>query len=1023
MSVTAVGKYKILERIGRGGMGTVYKGHDPILDRQVALKVISSDADVSEELKARFYREAQACAKLSHPNIVVVHDLGEDAGQLFIVMELLEGQELRFLIEQKTLSLDEKLSLMIQVCDGLHFAHQKGIIHRDIKPGNIFVLRNGQVKILDFGIARITSGSDPGLTRTGFLMGTLRYMSPEQARGKVDQRSDIFSVGAVFYELLAGRPAFDSADPLEILERIRSENPVPLTEVDPAIPPELAAIVERALRKDPGQRFPDLGQMRAQIEAVRRGTGDEGIRVAAQVRGQMERLLSLQTELGKLTGQGSEDETMPLVTASAPTAELHAQAQQLTGRIEEVEARVQQAQALEPAVVQALELLAAGDAAAAGAELERVVREIPEHARAQEALRRARSAATRAPGPASPALTRAPTPGPSTAAPAATRIETPRPPVRPAATPRPAPAAAAVFVEPAAPARPRTGGQWRLALAGVAGVVVIGIGTYAVYGPARAPLEPTSVVSPTPSASTSTSTATPPERAAAEALRVTVQAARESAAKVEAERLARTPWAAAVAREREADAALGQQEYAKAQAAYRDAEQAYGRAAAEAQQAMVAAARELDARRVQERSAEARRTAEAADAAKLVGPLWARATGVERDAESALKRQEFERAQALWQDAEQAYRQAATEAGQKASAAERERQAVAQRELQAAEQVREEMARARTQAEKREAPRLAAKLWAEASAKESDAREALGRREYGIAQLRFREAEQVYQRAAQEARTAAEQLLTAAVQAEEATKLRQEVDRQRTLATGARERALRTGADRLARELYESARARETEAASLEGQQQFAAARQAYQDAAQRFGEALSRAQVARVAKSEADQARARMLADKQKARSDAADFRAAVAEEQQGDASYERTAFSEATGHFRNAQALFARAGSATDARPVAADPRSEIRSVLDSYKRALEEKDAALLRRVRPGLGAEELRRLGQTRSHKLDLTIESIDVNGDQAEARGRRADAVVAQDGRSFRNEAPVVFKLRRTPSGWVIDAVN
>src|SRR3990172_7601473 len=274
-----IGKYRIVERIGRGGMGTVYKAHDPVLDRLVALKVISGEGEVTEELKARFYREAQACAKLSHPNIVVVHDLGEDAGKLFIVMEFLDGQELKYLIERKALSLEEKLALMVQVCDGLHFAHQKGIIHRDIKPGNIFVLRNKQAKILDFGIARIAAGTDPGLTRTGLIMGTLRYMSPEQARGKVDHRSDIFSVGTVFYELLVSRPVFDSPDPLEILEKIRAQQPIPLTALDPTIPPELAALGERALRKDPAQRFPDLGQMRAQIEAVRRGGGDGGGRL------------------------------------------------------------------------------------------------------------------------------------------------------------------------------------------------------------------------------------------------------------------------------------------------------------------------------------------------------------------------------------------------------------------------------------------------------------------------------------------------------------------------------------------------------------------------------------------------------------------------------------------------------------------------------------------------------------------------------------------------------------------------
>src|SRR3990170_2270890 len=243
--IEKIGKYRILERIGRGGMGTVFKAHDPVLDRLVALKVISSEGEVTDELKTRFYREAQACARLNHPNIVVVHDLGEDAGRLFIVMEFLDGEELKLLISQRrALPLEDKLALMVQVCDGLNYAHQNGVIHRDVKPGNIFVLRNGQVKILDFGIARIAA-ADTGLTRTGFIMGTLRYMSPEQARGRVDQRSDQFSAGAVFYELLTYPPALGTDDPMETLEKLRSEDPPPLSQVDPSIPPEVAAAVEK----------------------------------------------------------------------------------------------------------------------------------------------------------------------------------------------------------------------------------------------------------------------------------------------------------------------------------------------------------------------------------------------------------------------------------------------------------------------------------------------------------------------------------------------------------------------------------------------------------------------------------------------------------------------------------------------------------------------------------------------------------------------------------------------------------
>ncbi|MGH7264475.1 MAG: serine/threonine-protein kinase, partial [Candidatus Rokuibacteriota bacterium] len=319
-----IGKYRILERIGRGGMGTVFKAHDPDLDRLVALKVISSDGDAAEELKARFYREARAGARLSHPNIIVVHDLGEDHGQLFIVMELLDGEELKQLIaERRDLALEEKLALMIQICRGLHYAHGSGVIHRDVKPGNIFVLRQGQVKILDFGIARIAA-TDPGLTRTGLIMGTLRYMSPEQARGRFDARSDMFSAGAVFYELLAHRAAFDGDDPIETLERLRTEDPRPLTEVDPGIPADVAAVVTRALQKDPAQRFADLGEMAATLEQVRRRLTDEAERLPARVRTQLEEIRALEARLARRLGQPPDEETLPAVIEGARPAELRA---------------------------------------------------------------------------------------------------------------------------------------------------------------------------------------------------------------------------------------------------------------------------------------------------------------------------------------------------------------------------------------------------------------------------------------------------------------------------------------------------------------------------------------------------------------------------------------------------------------------------------------------------------------------------------------------------------------------------
>jgi len=265
-----IGKYEILEQIGRGGMGTIFKAHDPVLDRLVALKVISTDGGISDDLRARFFREGQACALLNHPNIVTVYAMGDEEGRLFIVMELLEGEDLKSLIGRRAeLNLEDKLSIMVQACSGLHYAHRKGIVHRDIKPGNIFVQQRGPVKILDFGIAHIATAASI-LTRSGLVMGSLRYMSPEQARGRVDHRSDIFSLGAVFYELLSLRLPFAGEDPMQILELLRTKEPPPLEELVPGIPSPLVAAVARAMRKDPAERFGDLEAMGSQLQDLQR---------------------------------------------------------------------------------------------------------------------------------------------------------------------------------------------------------------------------------------------------------------------------------------------------------------------------------------------------------------------------------------------------------------------------------------------------------------------------------------------------------------------------------------------------------------------------------------------------------------------------------------------------------------------------------------------------------------------------------------------------------------------------------
>ena len=279
-----IGRYEDLKVIGRGGMGMIYKARDPVLDRSVALKVISS-FEVTADLRARFFREARACARLrEHPNIVTIHDMGEDEGRLFIVMELLEGEELRQLIARQTpLTLDQKLAIVRQICDGLYHAHQKGVVHRDIKPANIFLLPAGQVKILDFGVAQIVAAATThgDLTRAGMMMGTPRYMAPEQVRGKAGHRSDIFSVGAVAFELLSGRPPFTGEHPMEILEQLRTATPPRLSVLDPSLPLALSDIVERAIQKEPEARFADLGEMGREVEAVRRGLGEGTQRVQA----------------------------------------------------------------------------------------------------------------------------------------------------------------------------------------------------------------------------------------------------------------------------------------------------------------------------------------------------------------------------------------------------------------------------------------------------------------------------------------------------------------------------------------------------------------------------------------------------------------------------------------------------------------------------------------------------------------------------------------------------------------------
>ena len=254
-----LGKYTIIERLGEGAMGAVYKAYDEILDRHVAIKTMAEDIKWDPELKLRFYREARSAASLHHPNIVTIHDLGEEGKITYIVMELLEGKELKGIIKEKIpMTLEKKLSVMVQVADGLNHAHSHEIIHRDIKPGNIHVSPIGTVKILDFGIARIPSSD---LTRSGVRLGTPIYMSPEQIRaGDYDERSDLFSTGIVFYELLTCVHPFRDKNIAKTLDNILFQTQLPFAEQFPDAPPGLWPVLSKCLAKEPDQRYGNMAE-------------------------------------------------------------------------------------------------------------------------------------------------------------------------------------------------------------------------------------------------------------------------------------------------------------------------------------------------------------------------------------------------------------------------------------------------------------------------------------------------------------------------------------------------------------------------------------------------------------------------------------------------------------------------------------------------------------------------------------------------------------------------------------------
>jgi serine/threonine-protein kinase len=261
-----IGRYKILGELGHGAMGVVYKAEDPSLDRIVALKTIRLGDEVEgrKEYERRFMLEAKAAGKLTHPNIVTIFDFGEEEDLAYMAMELLEGSDLRTRMRQGDFPAMEAVEIALQVADGLGFAHEFGVVHRDIKPGNIMLLERGAVKIMDFGIARMRHADHK--TSTGMVLGTPRYMSPEQIGGQpVDQRSDVFSLGTVLYEMLTRTQLFAGGDVNQIAHNVTNAEPAPPSHSNPEVPQLVDFIVARALKKDPAVRYQDAYEMAADL--------------------------------------------------------------------------------------------------------------------------------------------------------------------------------------------------------------------------------------------------------------------------------------------------------------------------------------------------------------------------------------------------------------------------------------------------------------------------------------------------------------------------------------------------------------------------------------------------------------------------------------------------------------------------------------------------------------------------------------------------------------------------------------
>jgi serine/threonine-protein kinase len=317
-----LGRYRLLAELGRGAMGVVYRAEDPLLNRTVAIKTIimTDDPAGRADYEARFLQEAKAAGGLNHPNLITIHDVGREGGVAYMAMELLEGTELRELIARGRLPLRFAIDVLAQVADGLAHAHEHGVVHRDIKPGNIMVVRGQLAKIMDFGIARVRASDVK--TQTGAILGSPRYISPEQVTGQpVDRRCDIFSLGVVLHELAAGEPPFSAPTVTQLLHQIATAAPRPPSATNPAVPAMLDLIVARALEKQPDARYQSAAELAADLRAC---LGELGGPAAAQSASGMETMRPAAAATPAARFDVQLDAASSSVARAAVTAELFA---------------------------------------------------------------------------------------------------------------------------------------------------------------------------------------------------------------------------------------------------------------------------------------------------------------------------------------------------------------------------------------------------------------------------------------------------------------------------------------------------------------------------------------------------------------------------------------------------------------------------------------------------------------------------------------------------------------------------